>query len=189
MARRAQIFKFNLLPAKSEAEIVIEAERDDSLIYAVLLVFFSLFAFVALSLANSFLILPRVGSMEEQLKNIQTEINTYQGVRAANGELFVKTETLAHILKRDLAAEEIFRVAREISSVDSNIGVIKYSREQSGVFVFDFLASDLSIVTKILSKAREVNGVSDVFIRDITVVGGNRVLISTQLSIATSDGK
>lgn len=185
MARnRYQIFQFNLVPPKSQVEVELEAERDDSLVYSMILVFFALFVYVVLTLTRSFLILPRIESTQQRLDNFKQQTQSFQDVRSQNGELFIKGETLSEILKKDLSANEIFRVAQEISSINANVGVVNYSREQSGIFVFEFLANNVSLVPEILQKANTVSGVSNVFIRDVSVFADGKVLISAELNIA-----
>lgn len=184
-AKRNRMFEFNLLPPKSQVQIQIERERDDSLIYSIVLVFFGLLVYFLLILADSQLVNPRVTEIVSVRQERQQQVNTYDDVRTLNGELFIKTKTLEAILEKDLAAQEIFRVADEISEADSDIGVISYAREQSGVFVFDFLTNSLENVVVLIESAKAVDGVSDVYLRSIQVIEDTgRVRVSTELNIA-----
>ncbi len=188
MARNSKtkrMFEFNLLPPKSQVQIQIERERDDSLIYSIVLVFFGLLVYFLLILADTQLIRPRVDVAKDARIERQNQIGNYDEVRALNGELFIKTTTLEAILERDLAAQEIFRVADEISGIDANVGVISYAREQSGVFVFDFVTDSLDKVALLIEGAKDVEGVSDVYLRSVQVLDATgRIRVSTELNIA-----
>jgi hypothetical protein len=49
------------------------------------------------------------------------------------------------------------------------MAIISYSREASGVFVFEMLAPDTSLADGLLDFLPAVDGVSDVFLRSIEV--------------------
>lgn len=187
MARKRKsksLFQFDLLPPKSQQQIAIERERDDSLVYSIVLVFFAILIYFVVTIVQASVVVPRLEAVEQAKLEREQEIASFTDVRSRNGELFIKTSTLDSVLEKDLAAQEIFRVADAIAGIDSNVGVISYAREQSGVFVFDFITNSLESVPLIVEEAKVVEGVSNVYLRNVEIQTNGRIRLAVELVIA-----
>lgn len=184
MARDQEVFKFNLLPPKSKQEVVLEEERDDSLVYALLLLIFSLVVYGALVLTRLFVLQPRIEQADQAIALRNQQAATYQQVKTNYGELFVKGLTLSPLLDKDLDPAAIFTVADTINNIDPDLGITGYSREASGVFVFEMLTPSIDTVARLMDELPRVDNVSDVFLRSIEVGTDTGIVkITTELNI------
>lgn len=166
--KRPQLFKFNLLPPKSEVEIAFEQERNDSTVYALVLVFVVILAYFFIFLGQTLFIDTRLAAGEEALLAKQIELDSYNTIKSAHGELFVKTSTLKPVLEKNIDPADIFLVAEQITEVNDNLQVISYNRENTGVFVFEVISADFSEVSEMVEAAEALTAATDVFVRSST---------------------
>jgi hypothetical protein len=157
-------FKFNLLPPKSKTEVVLEVERDDSVLYSMLLVFVAGLAFFGVTMINTLFVVPRVKEFEKSVVNRQQQIALFNDIRTKNGELYVKTRTLSPVLDKRIDSSEIFRVADQID-LNTVVQVESYGREKSGLFIFQVSTRTIDQVTSVISDVNKITGVSEVFFR------------------------
>lgn len=176
-------FKFNLLPPKSEQEVVLELERDDSLLYSMVLVFVAGLTFFGLTMVNLVLINPRVNQFEQAIASRDSQISTFASVRSRNGELYVKTRTLEPVLERRINTTEIFRVADAIAASSAGVAIEAYGRERSGEFIFDISTASFAEMSSLVDSIKSISGVSQVFVRTTTSTLEGRYLSSVSLFI------
>ena len=89
--RRPNYFSFNLLPKQSEDEIRILEERDDTTLYAFVLVFAGVFIFLILNLIRIVAVQARADYVQDQIDTVQENIDSYNAVIATHGEIFQKS--------------------------------------------------------------------------------------------------
>lgn len=159
-----KLFKFNLLVQPKEELEAIE-ERDDSMLYAILLVFFASIVYLGLILLQNFLINPRVASLTTAIDQQKQAIASYASVQSAHGELFIKSKSLTSVLNRNIDPAEIFRVTGEMVKSNPSLAIESYSREKSGAFVFGVVSRSFSEVVDLIKNTEAITGVSDVFVR------------------------
>lgn len=162
---RKGLFKFNLLPPKSEKEVELEVERDDSILYSMILVFVGGLIFFGLTIANVLLVEPRVAQFEQAVTERNNLIEQFSSTIATNGELFVKVRTLQPVLEKKIDTSEIFRVANAITSIDPDVNIISYARERSGLFVFSFSSPTLNELGGLIEGIKDIQGTSQLFVR------------------------
>ncbi len=162
-------FKFNLLPPKSDKEIEIEIERDDSVLYSMVLVFVAGLAFFLLTMANILLITPRVQEFESAVSSREAQVEQFSSIKSLHGELFIKTETLKPVLEKKIDTNEIFRVAEAITAIRSDVSVEGYGRERTGLFLFEVRSTGLLPLPDLVEGIEQIEGVSQVFFRSTRV--------------------
>jgi len=182
MATRDAAFKFNLLPPKSKEVVELELEREDSITYALVLIFIAALIYFGLVLLNSLLIDPRLQTAQTGLDERVTQRASFASTLALHGELYVKTQTLRPVLELDLNPAEIFRVADALVAGDPNLQIESYSREKGGTFVFQILAPTYADVVEIAQTASQIPGVSGVFVRG-AVLNSSRTNVRTTIAL------
>lgn len=163
--KKERLFRFNLLPKKNKVDIENEAERSDSVFYSILLVFFASLVFFAVNLFNLFILEPAVLTAQQGVEQREVGVESYEAIRADHGELFIKTKTLAPVLEKKVNTSEIFRVANQIASISASLSISSYSREPSGLFVFDVESPSFQQVSLLITQAKEISGTSQLFVR------------------------
>jgi hypothetical protein len=182
MATRDGAFKFNLLPPKPKEVVELELEREDSITYALVLIFIATIIYFGLVILSSLLIEPRLRAAQTGLDERVTQRSSFANVLGLHGELYIKTQTLKPVLQLDLNPTEIFRVSDALVAADPTLQIESYSREKGGIFVFQILAPAFMDVTKIAQAASEIEGVSDVFIRG-AVLNSTRTNVRTTIAL------
>lgn len=175
MASDRTIFKFNILQTKSVQLKMIEYERDNSTLYALLLVLFASFVYLGIVVVQSWVVEPRRLSALDALGQRQSVAETFAEIRSLNGELFIKTRTLRPVLDKNLDTKEIFRVAEAITAANNNLIIESYVREKEGNFVFTLVSASIVEVPKIVSTTQGIEGVENVFVRSINVSEDTRL--------------
>lgn len=182
MASDRTLFKFNLLPAKSTEEVAMELDRDNSLLYALVLLVFASFVYLVTIMLQGFVINPRRAEAQQELTNREVVRNSYYGIRATYGELYIKSRTLKPLLEKNIDTKEIFRVADDIQGALPNLVIESYSRERSGTFVFTVISISLDDVEGLLRKAQDISGVSNVLMRS-SVMAEDKSLVRTTIAL------
>lgn len=179
MSSDRSIFKFNILPAKTAQEVAIEAERDNSTMYALLLMLVASLIYLGIIITQTVLIDTRRADAMDVLEQRQRTQAGYDSIRSLYGELFIKTRTLRPVLDKNIDTKEIFRVADEIKAARPSINIESYNREKTGEFVFIVLSPEVTDLPEILRKTEEITGVSDVFLRGAAINSDNGLTRST----------
>lgn len=161
-------FKFNLLPRLSAAELAIKRERDDSVLYATGIVLFAGIIWVVTLLVLNYLILPRVQQADGDITVVDSQISSFDDIRAKNGELIVKTQQLKPLLEKRVDTDVIFSVAEAIATNAGATGITSYRRDESGRFIFKIVAPDFEAVEQIMTNARNLPNVSNVELQSST---------------------
>ncbi|MBL8014844.1 MAG: hypothetical protein JNK26_01490 [Candidatus Doudnabacteria bacterium] len=188
MASDRSIFKFNILQTKSVRQRQIEYERDNSTLYALLLVLFASFVYLAIVITQGTIIEPRRLEALELLGQREDIAQTYADIRSLNGELFIKTRTLRPVLDKNIDAKEIFRVADAIIATKPGLIIESYVREQEGDFVFVVVSSTVTDVPEIIRDTIEIDGVSDVMVRNVFISEETNLVRTTiALTISATD--
>lgn len=166
MAKRRGLFNFNLLPPKSEQQIVIETERDDSAVYSMLLVFSAAMIYFILFMVNGFAIQPRLDQNNLAIAERETAISSYSRVKATNGELFIKGESLKLVLTKKVDAARIFSVGDAIVEGVAGSYVVEYGRERTGSFVYTILAPNFSDISLFGENVAEDEDVANYYVKE-----------------------
>lgn len=165
----------------------MEDERDNSLLYALILVFFSFVTYAVLIMAQALALQPQIQNLKRTITNRQTQITGYQAIKTDYGKLFIKSLTLQPLLDKDLNPAEIFSIADAVNKFDPQMGIVSYSREASGVFVFDILSPSVDKAAGLMGSLSQLSVVKDVFIRSIDVGAESKVVkIVTEVTINAS---
>lgn len=164
-----KLFKFNLVPPKSKEEIVQIEERDNSIFYSLILIFFAVFIFFVLSIVQSVFVKPRITKLRNDLAKQDTQIASFDSVRATNGELFVKAQALGPILETDFEAINFLNTTAQIVSTDPTSKIITYGRENDGQFALTLVTSNYDTAARIIEEGNKVEGITDLFLRQVSI--------------------
>jgi hypothetical protein len=74
-------FKFSLLPPKSSTEVELESERDNSVVYGVILIFISALIFFLLLLVQNYLVQPKLTENQATLTSVQSQKLIFKAFR------------------------------------------------------------------------------------------------------------
>lgn len=184
---RSRLFKFNLLPRKSDAQEELEVDRDSSVIYAFVLVLLASIIYLCVILVQGLLTAPRVVASQEQLTTRDAQIASFNQTKQLYGELYIKLKSLKSVLEKDINPSEIFRVTDAIEQTNQNVRIESYNRERTGTFVFQIITSSYESASELLRNTKLIPGVSEVFLRDIALVRtNNTVKVTITLTIDAS---
>lgn len=140
MAER-RIFKFNLLPPKSEEEVALEVESADSLFYAVILVLVGVLVYLAIIGIQFVVTSPALKQAETTLAAREAQIIAFDDVKFNYGQLAFKLQSMKPLLARQLNPDDIFTTADAIRRQDPSIIVTAYGRQTDGKFNFAIVTS------------------------------------------------
>lgn len=161
-------FQFNLVTPKTEAEITKLVDRDNTLFYSFLLIFFGMLLFFALSVIKSVLVDPILEEVNSNIAEVNTEISNYDEIRATNGELYIKAQALEPILEKDVDVIKVLDLEARLRAEFPNlVEVVDYGRRPDGAFAMSFLINDTSDVTEIINYLTTQPDVDDVFLENI----------------------
>ncbi len=178
MADKYNPFTFNLMPPVPKEEIELIEERDDSVLYSFLLIFFVAIVYLAVVLVQGLLISPRVINAQQAIIDREELIDSYQFAQTLNGELFAKTKSLKPVLDLQIDSSEIFRVGAALEVIP-DFAIESYGREKTGSFVFKMVSPDFAEVESLLMEASEIEGISNIFVRSSVLDESNSVVRTT----------
>jgi hypothetical protein len=164
-------FGFNLIPPKSEQEIEILEERDNSVVYGFLLIFFAVFLYFILSLIQLVAIDTRLDHNKSILVKREATINSYNNTVAEHGELFLKAKTLSLILKRDIRTKEFLNLSQQIVSSINGTEILDYTREDDEKFTITVLMSNFANTTDLINNSKDYSQALNFRIENINRVG------------------
>lgn len=183
MARRG-LFNFNLLSPKTVQQIIIENERDDSALYSMLLVFSAAMIYFVLFMINGFVIESRLNQNNLAIGERETVITSFSRVKANNGELFIKSESLKLVLTKKIDPTKIFDVGDQIVAGVSGSSVVEYGRERTGSFLYTILTPNFTDAELFGANILESPEITDYYIRDSQLLEDvNLVKITIRISI------
>jgi len=184
--KKSKLFKFNLIPPKSKEEIKQLEERDNTVLYSFLLIFFGAFVFFVLNLLNIALVEPSLQTTKTNIANLNTSISGYNSIKAKNGELFIKSRALDPLLTKDIKLTDLIAIAENIDTTFGGAAnVTSYKRESTGEFFLNLNISDFSKVSQIVDLLKNTKNVKNIFIRRVGLdnIGSSVLTLSISFEI------
>lgn len=176
---QSRIFKFNLVPPKTKEELGFLEERDNSILYSFLLVFFSMFIYFVLNLIQTFVLDQRIAETNTQIMQQESSFTAYDEIKRIKGELITKGELLEPVLKKDIKLTELLDLGEEVKLDNPSVEVTTYSRESTGEFVLTFTLPDLSTASALVEYLRQKETLVNVFARTIQYSADNTSVSAT----------
>jgi len=164
---QTKIFKFNLIPPKTKEEINVLVERDNSTLYAFLLVFFGMLVLSLLTLFQAIIVTPRVVTTNAGLSNQDNQLTSYNSIKKLNGELFVKSKALQPILDKDIKITQLLNISNVIIQQIPSAHIISYARENTGEFVLTFVLNSFEQSQTLFQSVKSQTQVNNVFLRSV----------------------
>lgn len=168
-----QYFKFNLIPPLSKEEITVLEKRDNTLLYSFVLIFVGVLIYFGANLFGSFVVQPRLNSVNTDLANTNVEISSFSRIKSINGELFLKTKSLEPILLNDIRISDLLREVDELLPDDNTYNIISYQRENLGTFVINVVSGDFEDAVKLLNLMKDDPSFDNIKLRNIVRISGN----------------
>ncbi len=159
---------FNLLPPKSKEEIASIEERDNSVLYATLLILFAVVIFAVFSIGKLLLIDTRKANLETVVSQLDSRILGYNGIKQINGELFVKSSALSPIVEQDIKLTKLIEVANKLVEGSEGTIITKYARQLDGVFEVTLIMNTYAEVNKISANASQIDSIEHFIIRNLS---------------------
>lgn len=182
-AKNSKIFKFNLIPPKSKEEIKELVERDNTVLYSFLLIFFAAFVFFVLNLLDIILVQPSLQTTKTNIAGLNNQISSYSAIKATNGELFIKSQALDPLLEKDIKLTDLIAIADNIDSTFAgSVNVVNYKREVNGEFFLTLNISDFTKVAEIFNLLSNTQNVKGIFIRRVGVDAADSAIMSLAIS-------
>lgn len=153
-------------------------ERDNTVLYSILLIMVSVIIFFILNILQMLFIDPRISKLENSIEKQNQNIQTFNSIKQSNGELFVKSEVLTPVLLKDIGINKFLDVANSLTQ-DSNAIPINYARESSGLFVISFFSDSYTQAGELITRAKSHEALTDVFVRQL-------IFDETELKIRTT---
>ncbi|MEO6728539.1 MAG: hypothetical protein ABIM99_01320 [Candidatus Dojkabacteria bacterium] len=179
----SKLFKFNLIPPKTKEEIAQLEERDNTVLYSFLLIFFGAFVFFALSLLEIILVQPSLQTSKTNIATLNSQISSYDEIKAQNGELFVKSKALDPLLEKDIKLTDLIAIAENIDSTfGSDVNVVSYKREITGEFFLNLNINDFTKVSAIVDLLKATDNVENIFIRRVGLENVNSTVLTMSIS-------
>mgnify|MGYP001273054507 FL=1 len=163
-------FGFNLVPPKTKEELVVLEERDNSILYSFLLVFFSMFIYFVLNMIQTFVINQRIEQGNVQIIEQEASFSAYDEIKRVRGELITKGELLEPVLKKDIKLTEVLDLANQISIDNPTVNVTTYSREATGEFVLTFSMPDIPTASTLVEYLNKNDKLLNVFARNVQYI-------------------
>lgn len=176
---QSRIFQFNLVPPKTKEELGMLEERDNSILYSFLLVFFSMFIFFVLNLIQTFVLDQRIAETNNQILQQESSFTAYDEIKRIKGELITKGELLEPVLKKDIKLTELLDLGQEVKQDNPNVEVTTYSRESTGEFVLTFTLPDLDSASALVDYLKAKESLTNVFARTVQYSSDNTSVSAT----------
>lgn len=145
-------FKFNLL-AKTVKEIqVARDDRDNTLLFSVVLIFSFVVFYFFLSLLNLLIINNEIDKSTRDLSILENRIAGYKSFIDLKKELYLKSTAILPIIQLDIRLNDLLVVAESISNSYGNVVVTSYQREVDGNLgmTLKFSQFDINRLTSVL---------------------------------------
>jgi len=177
--QQTSAFSFNLVPPKTKEELSVIEERDNSILYSFLLVFFSMFIFFVLNMIQTFVINQRIEQGNSQILQQESSFSAYDEIKRVKGELITKSELLELVLKKDIKLTEVLDLAAQIAIDNPTVKVTTYSRESTGEFVLTFSMPDIQTVSNLVDYLSQNKQLQNVFARNIQYIRNDTEVSAT----------
>ncbi len=164
--RKPKYFQFNLLSEQSEEEIQRLEERDDSTLYAMVLVFSGIFIYFILNLIQIIIVQGRINLIQSRIDETVAAITAYNDIRALNGEIFQKANLLRDPLLSDIELDRLLEISSLMTQDEGEI--LTYSRNQSGEFELVVDVENEEMAVRILENADELDDVTRSYIKQMS---------------------
>lgn len=182
-----QYFKFNLIPPLSKEELTTLETRDNTLLYSFILIFIGILIYFSAILVETFIVQPRIRSIETDLATANQSINSYSRIKAINGELYLKTKSLEPILLNDIKISDLLKSVNDLITSKNNLNVISYQRENLGTFVISVLGTNYSDAVELLNLMQSDPNFSNILLRNIVRLNTNSTAFTIAFSLETDD--
>jgi|GEM_PF-4745406 len=166
MAER-RIFKFNLLPPRTEREVALEVESSDSLFYAAILVLVGVLVYLAVLGIQFLVTTPALKQAEAVLKSRESQITAFDNIRFSYGQLSFKLESIKPLLAKQLNPDDIFTTADLIRQQDSSIIVTAYGRQTDGKFNFSIVTNRPNQLPALIRSLQKKTNLKDITLPNI----------------------
>jgi len=176
---QSRIFSFNLIPPKTKEELVVLEERDNSILYSFLLVFFSMFIYFVLNMIQTFVVGQRIEETNTKIFQQESSFTAYDEIKRIKGELITKGQLLEPVLERDIKLTQLLDLGKQITQDNPTVSIITYSRESTGEFVLTFDLPDIPTASDLVNYLNEQEGLSGVFARNIIYKNNNTAVSAT----------
>ncbi|GAB4284879.1 MAG: hypothetical protein Kow0081_2340 [Candidatus Dojkabacteria bacterium] len=163
--QRKEYFEFNLLPKVSKEEIEILNERDNTLLYSFILIFSAVVVYFVLTLLSSFVLSPRINTLERRVLNLDQRIDKYDEIRRVNGEIVRKSKLLEKTLEKDIELKNFFNISEQITSGVSN--PTGYKRNADGRFEIRFRVNSYNAIDSVFNTAKSLETIDEVRLESI----------------------
>lgn len=164
---QSRLFKFNLIPPKTKDEINVLVDRDNTILYAFLLIFFGMLAYAILTLFQAIIVNPKVITTTSNIDTQSTQIGSFNPIKRLNGELFIKSKALEPILLKDIKISQLLSLTSVIIQQVPSSSVVAYARENTGEFVLTFNINSFEQSQSLLQSIKAQTQVNNVFLRSI----------------------
>jgi hypothetical protein len=169
--KRKKYFAFNLLPEKSQEEIQILEERDNTLLYSFILVFSAVFIYFVLTLIQTVFVTNRVKERNTAIGQLNTIQNSYSSQKAIKGELIQKANLLKSTLEKDIKLDNFLNISNQIAG--SEFEITSYGRNSDGDFILSFELNSPTDSVELIKRAKAIENVSNVFAQNIVSKGSS----------------
>ncbi|MBN1331620.1 hypothetical protein JW978_01905 [Candidatus Dojkabacteria bacterium] len=155
-------FSFNLLPPKSKEVIAREENRSNSLLYAAFLLFGITLIWLSVRLIDSAFLKRSLDIWNETRQQKEIEIDSYNTYKSANGELVMKTRSLAPVVEKHTDPDLVFDfIDSLIKQTTPNVDIVSYGRTSEGTFQFEGLTSSTEDVASLILEFNQQDQVED----------------------------
>lgn len=159
-----KFFEFNLIPPKTQEEIQVIEDRDNTFLYSFILIFSAAFIYFVLNLLQLLLIEPRINSIEDDIAETNQSISFNNEIIQAHGELVLKSSLLSPILEQDIKLSEMMLVATEIAG---NSEIDSYNKEATGEIVISINVDTVDDAIDILEGMSNTENIEDPYVRTL----------------------
>lgn len=175
-------FIFNLLPKKTKEEVEREDVRSTGLLYATILLFFTVLVWVGINAIDVFLLGDNVNKWELISSQKDAVISSYQGDRVRNGELVVKTQILSEVVDKHVDPSLVFDIIDEqIKTSTPTVVVDKYGRASDGSFQVSGVAESDEDVSKLIKDFSQRESIENVALLSIASSEGGKYQFTISL--------
>lgn len=166
--KKDRLFKFNLIPPRSNEEIETEEERDNSIVSALVLILFTVVIYAVFAIGKVILIDARVINLEDRIVTLNQNISNLQSIKALNGEIFTKSNALAPIIEQDIKLNRLIDVSNKLKENILGAVINSYAREFEGEFVISLTMRSYEDIYTLIDNAKSIEGLEKLFVRDLS---------------------
>lgn len=164
MSYQENLFIFNLIPPISSSEVKVLEERDNSILYSLVLIFISTLIFVILNILLLVVIQGRKSTIQSNITQLENTIAAENEPLEKHGAIVIKSNLLSPVLQQDIKMSELLFYARQIAP---NSEITKYGRELSGMFRLEIQVNSLQEALDLVRRTKTIEGISNVSIDSI----------------------